>query len=106
MRGQQPETDEAVSRIEFDSADLGREEDQAFAVDVGSESLSATLCLTKTFSEYLVETIFGIRGGSFGKAYTSQVLPFGKRVMYKYTSVPTGNLDQDGDMESGLARRQ
>ena len=36
----------------------------------------------------------------------SQVLPFGKRVMYKYTSVPTGDLDQDGDMESGLARRQ
>ena len=30
----------------------------------------------------------------FGKAYTSQVLPFGERVMYKYTSVPTGNLDQ------------
>ena len=28
------------------------------------------------------------------KAYTSQVLPFGERVMYKYTSVPTGNLDQ------------
>ena len=25
------------------------------AVDVGSESLSATLCLTKAFSEYLVE---------------------------------------------------
>ena len=30
----------------------------------------------------------------FGKAYTSQMLPFGERVMYKYTSVPTGNLDQ------------
>ena len=30
----------------------------------------------------------------FGKAYTSQVLPFGERVMYKYTSVPTSNLDQ------------
>ena len=29
-----------------------------------------------------------------GKAYTSQVLPFGERVMYKYTSVPTSNLDQ------------
>ena len=29
----------------------------------------------------------------FEKAYTSQVLPFGERVMYKYTSVPTGNLD-------------
>ena len=33
----------------------------------------------------------------FGKAYTSQVLPFGDRVMYKYTSVPTGNLDQRWD---------
>ena len=31
---------------------------------------------------------------SFGKAYTSQVLPFGERVMYKYTAVPRGNLDQ------------
>ena len=30
----------------------------------------------------------------FGKAYTSQVLPFAERVMYKYTSVPTCNLDQ------------
>ena len=30
----------------------------------------------------------------FGKAYASQVLPFGERVMYKYTAVPTGNLDQ------------
>ena len=28
-----------------------------YAVDVGSESLSATLCLTKAFSEYLVETL-------------------------------------------------
>ena len=27
------------------------------AVDVGSESLSATLCPTKAFTEYLVETI-------------------------------------------------
>ena len=27
------------------------------AVDVGSESLSATLCPTRAFSEYLVETI-------------------------------------------------
>ena len=40
----------------------GREEDQVLpipslnAVDVGSESLSATLCPTKAFSEYLVET--------------------------------------------------
>ena len=42
----------------------------------------------------------------FGKAYTSQVLPLGERVMYKYTSVPTDNLDQRWGMESGLARRQ
>ena len=63
LREQQPDTDEAVPRIEFDFADLGREEDQELptpylnAVDVGSESLSATLCPTKAFSEYLVETI-------------------------------------------------
>ena len=62
-REQQPDTYEAVPRIEFDFADLGREEDQVLrnpfldAVDVGSESLSATLCPTKAFSEYLVETI-------------------------------------------------
>ena len=63
LRGQQPDTDEAVPRIEFDFADLGREEDQVLpilylnSVDVGSESLSATPFPTKAFSEYLVETI-------------------------------------------------
>ena len=63
LREEHPETDEAVPRIEFDFADLGREEDEVLpipslnAVDVGSESLSATLCPTKAFSEYLVETI-------------------------------------------------
>ena len=63
LRWQQPDTDEAVPRIEFDFADLGREEDQVLpipslnAVDVSSESLSATLCPTKAFSECLVETI-------------------------------------------------
>ena len=66
LREQQPDTDEAVPRIEFDFADLGREEDQVLpipslnAVDVGSESLSATLCPTKEFSEYLVETILAL----------------------------------------------
>ena len=60
---QQTETDEVVPRIEFDFGHLGREEDQVLpnpslnAVDVGSKSLSATLCPTKAFSEYLVETI-------------------------------------------------
>ena len=44
LRVQQPGTDEAVPSIEFDFADLGREE-------------AATLCPTKAFSEYLVETI-------------------------------------------------
>ena len=73
--GQQPETDEAVPRIEFDFADLGREEDQVLpipslnAVDVGSESLSATLCPTKAFSEYLVETIL-----AFGEALGHNVV--------------------------------
>ena len=52
-----------MPRIEFDFADRGREEDQVLpipflnAVDVGSESLSATLCPTKAFREYLLETI-------------------------------------------------
>ena len=62
LREQQSETDEAVPRIDFDFAELEREEDQALpipslnAVDVGSESLSATLCPTKAFREYLAET--------------------------------------------------
>ena len=30
----------------------------------------------------------------FGKAYTGLVLLFGERVLYKYTVVPAGNLDQ------------
>ena len=62
LRKQQPETDEAVSRIEFDSAKLEREEDQTLstsslnAFDDVSESSTATLCSTKAFSEYLTET--------------------------------------------------
>ena len=59
LRKQQPETDEAVSRIEFDSTELEREEDQTLptsslnAFDDGSESSTATLCFTKAFSEQL-----------------------------------------------------
>ena len=59
LREQQPETDEAVSRIEFDSAEFEREEDQTLstsslnAFDDGSESSTATLCSTKAFSEQL-----------------------------------------------------
>ena len=62
LREQQPETDEAVSRMEFDSAEIEREEDQTLstsslnAFDDGSESSTATLCSTKAFSEYLAET--------------------------------------------------
>ena len=47
LREQQSETDEVVSRIEFDSADLEREEDQTSstsslnASDDGSESSTA-----------------------------------------------------------------
>ena len=47
--GSNQKIDEAVPRIDFDFADFGREEDQVLpipslnAVDVGSESLSATL---------------------------------------------------------------
>ena len=62
LRKHQPETDEAVSIIEPDLAELEREEDQTFstsslnAFDDGSESSTATLCFTKAFSVYLVET--------------------------------------------------
>ena len=67
LRKQQPETDEAVSRIEFDPAELEREEDQTSstpslnAFDDGSESSTATLCSTKAFSEYLTETTVALR---------------------------------------------
>ena len=59
---QQPETDEAVSRIEFDFAKFEREEDQTSstsslnALDDGSESSTAIMCSTKAFGEYLTET--------------------------------------------------
>ena len=59
---QQPETDEAVSRIESDPAELEREEDQTLstsslnAPDDGSESLTPTLCSTKALSDHLTET--------------------------------------------------
>ena len=57
MRWQQPETDETVPRIEFDFADLEREENQVLpilslnAIDVVSESLSTTFCPMKTLTE-------------------------------------------------------
>ena len=59
LRKQQPETNEAASRVEFDSAELEREEDQTLstsflnAFDDESESSAATLCSTKAFSEQL-----------------------------------------------------
>ena len=62
LRKQLPGTDEAASIVEFDSAELEREEDQTSstsfpnALDDGSESPTATLCSTKAFSEYLTET--------------------------------------------------
>ena len=58
-RQRQPETDEAASRVEFDSAELEREEDQTLSTsslnvfDDGSESSTATLCFTKAFSEQM-----------------------------------------------------
>ena len=67
LRKQQPETDEAVSRIEFDPAELEREEDQTSSTpslnvfDDGSESSTATLCSTKAFTEYLTETTVALR---------------------------------------------
>ena len=61
LRKQQPETDEAASRVEFDSAELARARggsnvDKHFLsmrFDDGSESSTATLCSTKEFSEQL-----------------------------------------------------
>ena len=56
---EQPETDEAASRIQFDSAELKQEEDRTLSTsslnmfDDGSESSTATLCSTKAFSEHL-----------------------------------------------------
>ena len=59
LRKQQPETDDAVSRIEFDSAEFEREEDQTLSTSSlnafgdGSESSTATLCSTKAFRVHL-----------------------------------------------------
>ena len=41
----------------------------------------------------------------FGKAHTSQVLPFGERVMYKCTACRLAIWIRDGAMVSRLARR-
>ena len=63
LMGQQPDSDEAVPRIEFDFADRGQEEDEVLpilslnAADVGSETFSSTLSPTKAFNEHVVETI-------------------------------------------------
>ena len=58
-REQQAATDEAVPRIELDFAELDHSSPipSLNAVNIGSESLSATLCPTRAFSEYLVEAI-------------------------------------------------
>ena len=67
LREQQPDTDEAVPRIEFDFADLGREEDQVLpipslnAVDVVPRACQQHLCPhERNSSEYLVETILAL----------------------------------------------
>ena len=60
LRAQQPETDEAASRIEFDSAELDREEDPTLSTSslnaFDDESSLATLCSTKALSEDSAET--------------------------------------------------
>ena len=62
LRKQQPETDEAASRIESEPVELEREENRTLttyslnAFDDRSESSTATLCSTKAFSEYLTES--------------------------------------------------
>ena len=53
----------AIPRVDFDFCDIGREAEATGqlpslnGVDVGSESLTATLRPSKAFSEHLVETI-------------------------------------------------
>ena len=58
LREKQPERDEAASRIEFDFAELEREEDQTLS----TSSLNAfdDGCFTKAFSEYLAETTLAL----------------------------------------------
>ena len=58
LRKQQPETDEAASRVEFDFAEEDQTSSTSFlnAFDDGSESSTATLFCTIAFSEYLIET--------------------------------------------------
>ena len=81
LRKQQPETDEAVSTIEFDSAELEREEDRTLSTsslngcDDGSESLTATPCSTKAFSEHLTETTLAfveVLGHNVGMLHSDQ----------------------------------
>ena len=61
LREHQAVTDEAASRIDFDPAELERE-DQTLSTsslntfDDGSESSTATLCSTNALSEHLAET--------------------------------------------------
>ena len=78
---EQPETDEAVSRIEFESAELEREEDRTLSTssfnvcDDGSESLTATPCSTKAFSEHLTETTLAfdeVLGHNVGMLHSDQ----------------------------------
>ena len=65
MREQLPETDEAASRLEFDSAELEREEDQTLptsslnAFDDGSESSTATVCSTKASNDDFIVEVLG-----------------------------------------------
>ena len=67
FEGAATRNNEAVPRIEFDFADLGREEDQVLpipslnAVDVGSESLSATLCPHESIQRVSGGNHFGVR---------------------------------------------
>ena len=75
-----------MSRIEFDSAELEREEDQTLSTSSlnasgdGSESSTATLCSTKAFSKYLTETTLAfveVLGRNAMMLHSGQELVFG-----------------------------
>ena len=83
-----------VCRAMWLSLDLLREKQPSDSILLAWLIRHAAWCLTR-FQVKTDGRIAFVR--VFGKAYTSQVPPFGERVMYKYTSVPTSNLDQRWD---------
>ena len=110
MREQQAATDEAVPRIEFDFAELGREEDHVLpipsfnAVDVASESLSATLCrlrellsrrrcCRRMLRALIAEVNTKRRHLHFGRGREKAVLSEASRAQYRDRPVALGVQD-------------